>query len=128
MRRFLLDTSVLIREWRHDPHAVALIRELRTAGLCYVSAITRFEMLVGAGERTVRDTLRFVDRFGTIDIDSGTADRAGRLGWTHRATHNRKTADLLVAATAIQHRLILVTYNSDDFPMPQLRLYPVPKV
>jgi predicted nucleic acid-binding protein len=104
------------------------MRELRNAGLCYVSAITRFEMLVGAGERTVRDTLRFVDRFGTIEIDAGTADRAGRLGWTYRATHNRKTADLLMAATAIQHRLVLVTYNGGDFPMSQVRLYPVPSV
>jgi predicted nucleic acid-binding protein len=33
--------------------------------------------------------------------------------------------DTLIASTAITHRLILVTDNRKDFPMPELNLYPL---
>ena len=34
--------------------------------------------------------------------------------------------DLIIAATALAHRLVLMTDNRKDFPMPQLALYPLP--
>jgi predicted nucleic acid-binding protein len=35
-------------------------------------------------------------------------------------------ADVLIAATALAHKLVLMTDNRKDFPMPQLVLYPLP--
>ena len=34
--------------------------------------------------------------------------------------------DMLIAATALEHSLTLVTENRKDFPMPELSLYPLP--
>ena len=33
--------------------------------------------------------------------------------------------DVLIAATALAHRLVLMTDNRKDFPMPQLVIYPL---
>ena len=121
----LIDTSILIAEWRRDRRAVALVRAISRGRVCYVASITRFEMFAGAGPKQIVDTTAFLDRFMTLDLDASTADLAGQLGWAHRATHGKKAADLLVAATAIGHRLQLVTYNQNDFPMPRIKLYPV---
>ncbi len=35
--------------------------------------------------------------------------------------------DTLIAATAIAHKLVLVTDNRKDFPMPELNVYPLPE-
>ncbi len=34
--------------------------------------------------------------------------------------------DLIIAATALAHKLVLMTDNRKDFPMPQLTFYPLP--
>jgi predicted nucleic acid-binding protein len=34
--------------------------------------------------------------------------------------------DLIIAATALAHNLVLITDNRKDFPMTQLALYPLP--
>ena len=35
-------------------------------------------------------------------------------------------ADMMVAATALEHGLSLMTDNRKDFPLPELTLYPLP--
>jgi predicted nucleic acid-binding protein len=34
--------------------------------------------------------------------------------------------DLIIAATALAHNLVLMTDNREDFPMTELTLYPLP--
>lgn len=128
MLEVLLDTSILVGEWRRVPTIVEFVRQIRRRAICHVSVLTRMELLRGAQPRYVEDTRAFLDRYQTIEVSAGIADLAGRLGWTFRKTHGSKTGDLVIAATAISHRLSLATLNGRDFPMPQLRLYPVPNV
>ena len=35
-------------------------------------------------------------------------------------------SDMLIAATALEHGLTLITHNKKHFPMPELSLYPFP--
>jgi predicted nucleic acid-binding protein len=46
--------------------------------------------------------------------------------WARRG-QTLSVPDVLIAATALAHRLVLMTDNRKDFPMPELVLYPLPQ-
>lgn len=59
-------------------------------------------------------------------MDADIGQRAGQLVRQQRAKgHALGTPDAIVAATALQHGLTLVTFNPKDFGLPGLQLYPL---
>lgn len=126
LAEFLIDSSVLIGRMRRQERAVHWLAALAPS-VSFVSALTRTEVIVGIdpeGDTWSRD---LVDAFLVLPVERDVADLAGALGWRHRHTHAKKVVDLVIAATAIVHGLVLVTLNSGDFPMPELTLYPLPE-
>ena len=83
----------------------------------HYSVITRCELLSGdVGSALVQ---RLLDPFREIAVDRAVAARAGRL----RRETGVSTPDALIAATAIEHGLVLVTRNRKDFEaVKQLRI------
>jgi len=64
-------------------------------------------------------------------LESFDVTGATPAGWNaqkHLGQKRRTLAlvDMIVAATAIEHDCMLVTDNRKDFPMQELRLYPLP--
>jgi toxin FitB len=102
--RLLIDSDVLVDHLRGHRRLVAGTDEL------HVSAVSRAELFAGRGseERRVR---RLLSPMTDIPVDTAIAERAGRLG----RTGSLRLPDALIAATALEHRLTLVTRNIRDF-------------
>jgi toxin FitB len=121
---YLLDTMVLseLRKWRPDPALVSWLEQVRPTDL-YLSVVT-----IGEVERDIARQQRgdpaFAQRLAKwldgvlryyatriLAIDLSTARRWGRLA----DAHGHAGADLLIAATAIEHGLAVVTRNVRHF-------------
>jgi toxin FitB len=74
------------------------------------SFVTRCELFAGREieEETVQ---RLLEPFEEIPIDRPLAERAGRL----RRAGGLRTRDALIAASALERQLVLVTRNTRDF-------------
>ena len=113
MADLLIDTDVFIDHLR----GVRRLEVPRRKSL-YFSVITRCELLSGRGvEEAVVEKL--LVPFHELVVDRAVADRAGRL----RRHIEIRTPDALIAATALEHHLTLVTRNVRDFRgVPALRI------
>ena len=111
MADLLVDTDVFIDHLRGA-------RELKPGRhRIHYSVITRCELLSGAvGSVLVQ---RLLDPFRELTVDRDVAERAGRI----RRETGIATPDALIAATAIEYHLALVTRNRRHFePVKQLRM------
>ena len=104
MANLLVDTDVFVDHLRGS-------RKLEAGGdrLLY-SVVTRCELFAGdeEEEETVR---RLLDAFEEVPVDRNVAEQAGRI----RRVSGLRTADALIAATAMEHQLTLLTRNVRDF-------------
>ena len=121
---FLLDTDVLsaLRRRERHPEAVRWVENQRTADL-YISVVTVGEIERGITQQQPRDPsfawelAHWLDRLlawysdRILIVDAATARRWGRLS----ATLGHDGADLLIAATALEHGLTVVTRNVHHF-------------
>jgi predicted nucleic acid-binding protein len=112
----LCDTSVIIDILRGFEPAVSWALALQERPAC--SEVTRVEVLRGMRANERRATERLFGTILWIAIDERVARRAGELGRTWRRSHQGiATADLIIAASAQEHRHELATLNLKHFPM-----------
>jgi predicted nucleic acid-binding protein len=105
-----------------------LLRTLVEAGndlAC--STITVAEIYAGMRAHEAARTESFLEGMEPYDIDWELARYAGLLKneWAQQG-RTLSVPDVLIAATALAYRLVLMTDNRKDFPMPELALYPLP--
>ena len=111
------DTDVLI-DYLADrgPAAarVALELEARSFG---TTAVTRFELLAGAQDRTGEGLLRrLLDALPTLPLDRESADRAAEVRRTlERRGEGIGMGDSLIAGIVLAHDGILLTRNRRHF-------------
>ena len=121
---FLVDTDVLslLRRPERNPRVSRWMAEQRTADL-YMSVVSVAELERGIARQRSRDSAfasvlaawldtvlsLYGDRI--LPVDASTARRWGRLS----STLGHDGTDLLIAATALVHRLTLATCNIRHF-------------
>jgi predicted nucleic acid-binding protein len=111
----LLDSDILIDYLRGLSAARNYFKSVDAAAISIVSVT---ELVSGA--RNDEEEAAINELFSTmhiVGVDEKIAREAGRLWRQFLRSHNVETADALIAATSILHRLQLVTLNRRHYPM-----------
>jgi predicted nucleic acid-binding protein len=117
---FLVDTNILGELTRPRPNRGVLVWASQVDAL-NLSVVTLEEIHYGLSWRPNDRIRSWFERFLTeqcrvLPVTDDIARRAGDLRGRFRAKgETRSQADMLIAATALAHRLTLVTRNEDDF-------------
>ena len=124
MTTYLLDTTVLI-EWLRGRDAVQLtmLRLLADGHVLGTSCVNLAEVEAGLRQRERAHARAVLGRLRFLVTGREAGHRAGR----YQADFARRgrtihTPDALVAGTARMHGAVLLTHNTADFPMRDLRV------
>jgi tRNA(fMet)-specific endonuclease VapC len=118
---FLLDTNVCIGILTgRSPQAVERLRQISPSDV-RIASVVRAELLFGARnssrvEANLALLATFMEPFASVPFDDFAADYYGRIrADLHRAGELIGPNDMLIAATALAHDLVLVTRNVKEF-------------
>lgn len=112
----LFDSDVLIDVLRKDALAESLLTALGGAGPLGISVVSRMETIRGCRSFEVQQQAeKLLRRFQVIALDGEISRRADALVSRFYLEHNLGIADALIAATAIEYDLPLLSKNRRDF-------------
>ena len=113
---FLIDSNVLIDVSRGNPAAIRYVDGLTEPWV--LSQVTALELIGGA--RNKRDLAvidGFLSLYSVVPLGDGIGTRAYGLLKTYAKSHGLHVFDSLIAATAIENGLTLVTLNRKHYQM-----------
>ena len=126
--KLLLDTTVLIDVLRKRRQRREFLAEAVRAGhILVTTALNIGELYSGLLPNEESAAKALLENIESFDITSDVARLAGSLrnAWSKKG-RTLTLADMVVAAAAIEHGCDLATDNRKDFPMTEVRLYPLP--
>lgn len=129
MAIYLLDTSIIIdaindKKKRNEFLLDLTERQGHFLACCPVNVAEIYAGMRPKEEQKTRNVLHSLQLF---PITFPVAELAGLI----KRDHGKKgitlsLTDALIAAVAIHNQLTLITDNTKDFPMKEIRLYPLP--
>jgi len=125
---FLCDTNIISEVMKRSPN-LQVKNWLSTLDLIYLSVITIEEVYFGLTYKDAKRQSEWFEKFvqfrcEVLPITFSIAKRCGKLRGDFRQKGFARTqADMLIAATANEHDLILVTRNIKDFEDCNIQLY-----
>lgn len=113
VKKILIDTNVFIDYLRKDEEAS---RFLHNIPQLTVSVVTAAELVQGARDKQELVTIaRLIKRLNVLPITASISETMLSVVGQHTLSHRIAIPDVLIAATAIEHRLTLVTANTKHF-------------
>jgi predicted nucleic acid-binding protein len=128
---YLVDSTLVIDHLANVPDAAQLIDQLAQDGIV-MSIVTYMEAFQGVvrseqPKEAAKKFHAFADLVLILPFSRAVAERCARLRETLRSQNKRvksRALDLIIAATALEYGLTLVTKNTEDFTdIPGLTLY-----
>ena len=128
MLPILVDTDILIDIANDDATAKFRLRRESEVATLAISTITAMELTIGCRNKAeLRALQEFLAQFSELPLTSQVGDRATQLLATYYLSHGLLIADALVAATAIEYQIPLLSKNQRDFRfIATLELLPYP--
>jgi predicted nucleic acid-binding protein len=120
MIRYLIDTNIISELSKHSPDKKVL-EWASGINKCGLSAVTVEELYFGLSWRPNRRLMEWLNKFmeefcEILPVTGSISQRAGILRGQFQAKGETRTqADMLIATTAAEHGLVLVTRNFKDF-------------
>ncbi len=112
MSRYLADTTVLIDHLRSDIQAKQFLKKHAP----YLSTVTVAELIQGTKNKNeLNVVLRVCKAFTELEITKKISNKAINLLVDFHLSHGLRFLDAIIASTAIENNLILVTKNMKDF-------------
>ena len=116
MKALLLDTCILIDYLRQTATAIEFIDNLENEPS--ISVVTLMELYAGVkGAKEEAQLDSFLRNVAQWPINGSIAILAGRYMKQYRSSHGIDVVDAIIAATAQEHDLEIVTLNLKHFPM-----------
>lgn len=114
MPDFLIDTDVLVDVSRGNVNAANFVDGLN--GEIYIGRVSAMELIVGARDRRDQGVIeKFIALFEIKELSEPIGEQAYRALKQYSKSHGLKIADALIAATAKDHALELVSRNEKHF-------------
>jgi predicted nucleic acid-binding protein len=113
MAAVLIDTDVFIRIFKGDDALEESVLSIDAA----INTVVYLELIQGAtkSRAEIREIEDYLLQFELIHLDNRICLTTIRLVRTYGNSHNLRLADALIAATALENNLELLTYNVKDF-------------
>lgn len=114
IEKYLIDTNILITHLRKPELVDAGLFKIIKANNGCISMLTTAELFSGKSttdKSIIRDIHSLLNYFKVIPIDQNIAMKGGII----RRDYNITLIDALIASTAIEYNLALVTLNYKDF-------------
>ena len=119
----MLDTDIAIDFLRRRGYARKLLERWAGEGLVAVSTLTHLELYRGMRAAEEEATGAFLDGMVSIVVDIAIARRAGSILSENRAKGvTVGIADAIIAATALQLDVPLLTNNLEHYPFTGLKV------
>ncbi len=120
---FLIDSDILIDHLRKEKNALRFLQtEIENNSLLFISVISRVEIYAGIrkGEEDIVKSL--FEMLTPVDVNVMIADKAGEYLQKFSKSHTLNIGDSLIAATAREMKLRLVTRNVKHYPMKDIEI------
>lgn len=116
--KLLIDTDVIIDFLRGDVKAKKFMENDIIESSCYISMITIAELYGGVREGKEKEVLDyFIQQFEKVEINEKIALKGGFYRRNYGKSHGVGLADAIIAATADEIDVKLVSLNKKHFPM-----------
>lgn len=120
---YLIDTDLVIWVLRNNLPCVEILQKFKDKAPLSLSTVTIAEIYKNVFPSELARTEGVLDEFDNLDTTAAIAKQAGFYWQEYRKKLDKLSIiDCIIAATAREHDLTLLTLNTRHFPMADIRV------